>query len=275
MWYAGLKTIHSQKERINITQHLFSLKGRTAVITGSARGIGLTLALGLAGAGAQVVLSDINEEDLQKALEAIKSAGARAAAVSGDIVKKETLEALLDKSRHIFGSLDIWVNNAGVISHNSIVDGDDAEWERVVEINLNAVVRACRAAASVMKPAGYGRIINVGSSFSSQGSVLNRRGGGSDYCLAKSAVQSLTKLLAFELASFGINVNAVAPGIFDTPMHTRGSQAMQEKYSPLIPLGRLGQAQDLVGAVVFLASEASGYITGQTLHVNGGMIMVD
>jgi NAD(P)-dependent dehydrogenase (short-subunit alcohol dehydrogenase family) len=246
-----------------------------AVVTGATGGIGRALARGIAEAGARVLLSDVRGDELQEVVAGLRAAGLPAEGFQCDLATPGAGGLIIEECVGRLGDPEILVNNAGLLSRGSVMDYDAGSWDRAMRVNFLAVMETSRAAAGRMKPRGWGRIINIGSSLSSRCAVLNRRGGGADYCLAKVNVQALVKLLAWELAPSGITVNAVAPGIVDTPMHVRGSEAMARDYGPMIPLGRLATPEDIAGAVVFLASEAASYITGQTIHVNGGMIMVD
>ena len=155
-----------------------------------------------------------------------------------------------------------------------MLDVTDEQWDRMHGINLRAPMRIMRAALAVMTEAGRGSVINIGSSWSSRASVFNQDGGGVDYCSAKAALQALSRAAAQDVAPRGVRVNAIAPGAVDTPMHAHHRDYLYE-YERYIPLGRMQRAEDLVGPAVFLASDASAFITGQTIHVNGGLIMVD
>ncbi len=253
----------------------FSVAGHRALVTGAAGGIGRAVAAALARHGARVFLTDVRGDALADLVAELRAQGHEASGLPFDLSQSTGFAEVVQECARSIGEPDILVNMAGYLSRNDVLAYDPAEWDKSLKINLNAPLEFCRAVAPSMRDKGWGRIVNVGSSFSAQGSVLNRRGGGADYCLAKATVQALTKLLAHEMAPHGVTVNAVAPGIVDTPMHPRGSAAMSEKYSPMIPMGRLAQPSDIAPVVVFLVSPAASYITGQTIHVNGGMVMVD
>jgi 3-oxoacyl-[acyl-carrier protein] reductase len=170
------------------------------------------------------------------------------------------------------GRIDVLVNNAGIKSDQSALEGDLVRWNRTLDINARSVLIMSRFAIRGMR-AGGGRIINIGSSVSSRAAVFNYQAGGADYCLSKAMVHSTTQLLAYEAAKHGITVNAIAPGIVDTPLHGRPVEETEARHAGRIPLERVARPDDLVGPVLFLASDGARYVTGQILHVNGGMVM--
>jgi NAD(P)-dependent dehydrogenase (short-subunit alcohol dehydrogenase family) len=258
----------------DISRNLFDLSGRCSVVTGAGQGIGLALARALAHAGSDVVLTERNAEHLEAAAAVVEDAGRRVVTVVADVAAEDTPERLVAAALGLGGRIDVLVNNAGFMTFADMLSVDDAVWDEVYAVNVRAPMRIMRAVLPEMVRAGRGSVINIGSSWSSRASVFNQDGGGVDYCSSKAALQSLTRAAAQDVAAKGVRVNAIAPGAVDTPMHAdhRDLLFQFEKY---IPLGRMQVAEDLAGAAIFLASDASGYITGQTLHVNGGLIMND
>ncbi|GGI31343.1 3-oxoacyl-ACP reductase [Bradyrhizobium guangdongense] len=190
-----------------------------------------------------------------------------------DVAREDDVARVLDEIARRFGRLDVLVNNAGIKSAEPLLNGNSEKIERTIQINSVAVLRSSKLVVDRFMKAKGGRIVNVGSSLSSQGAVFNYQAGGADYCLSKAIVHDLTKLLAYECAPLKINVNAIAPGIIDTPMHGRPREETEARHSGRIPLGRVGLPENIAGLAVFLASPAASYMTGQILHVNGGMLM--
>jgi NAD(P)-dependent dehydrogenase (short-subunit alcohol dehydrogenase family) len=253
----------------------FSIAGRVAIVTGAASGIGRAIALDLAGMGANVVVADIAGDAADAVAKEIESSGGRAIAVKTDVTDKNEAEKMVNKAVETFGKIDILVNNAGIIARCSVMEMQEQEFDKTFDVNLKSVMLCSQAVAKHMIEQQSGKIVNLGSSFSSRASVCNLSGGGADYCASKAAVQALTRSLAMELGSYGINVNAVAPGIVDTPMHEGLWEMAEIYYQNSVPLGRLAKPEDIADVVAFLVTDAAGYITGQTVHVNGGQIMVD
>ena len=250
---------------------LFNLAGKTVVITGATGGIGLALVRGFVGASANVVAADLEHNPARLAMPGYENV----LCVSLDVTDETTIRSMLSATRERFGPVDVLVNNAGIKSTERLLDGDPERIARTLSVNTDAVLNLTRQVyEDALKDRG-GRIINIGSSVSSRGAVFNYQAGGADYCYSKAKVHDLTQLLAYEAAPRNVTVNAVAPGIIHTPMHGRPKEETEARHVGRIPLGRVGQPEDLVGAVIFLASEAAAYITGQVLHVNGGMIMSD
>lgn len=258
----------------DISQNLFDLNGYCSIVTGAGRGIGLALARGLARYGSDLTLVDADRDNLAAACAEMEERGTRTAAVPVDVTAPDAPDRITAAALELGGRIDVLINNAGIMGYSTMLDVTDEQWDRMHGINLRAPMRIMRAALAVMTEAGRGSVINIGSSWSSRASVFNQDGGGVDYCSAKAALQALSRAAAQDVAPRGVRVNAIAPGAVDTPMHAHHRDYLYE-YERYIPLGRMQRAEDLVGPAVFLASDASAFITGQTIHVNGGLIMVD
>ncbi|WFU80336.1 glucose 1-dehydrogenase [Bradyrhizobium sp. CIAT3101] len=250
----------------------FSVSGRTVLVTGAGGGIGSAIVNAFRAGGANVLATDANLESLEDILAALPY-GNGALPMAMDVAREDDVTRVLDEVARRFGRLDVLVNNAGIKSAQSLLDGNAQTIERTIQINSVAVLRCSKLAIERFMKANGGRIVNVGSSLSSQGAVFNYQAGGADYCLSKAIVHDVTKLLAYECAPLKINVNAIAPGIIDTPMHGRPREETEARHSGRIPLGRVGVPEDIAGLAVFLASPAASYMTGQIVHVNGGMLM--
>lgn len=249
--------------------HPFSLTGRVALVTGASRGIGAAIAIALAEAGADVAVHG-NRSPGEATARAVRAAGRRALELVGDLGDPATPDRLVSETVAGFGALDILVNNAGIIRRAPTVDTTDEDWMAVVDVNLHSVFRLCRAAGRHMLAASRGgRIINIASLLSFQGGL-----NVPAYAAAKSAVAGLTKELSNEWAGRGIGVNAIAPGYIRTD-NTEALQKDETRNRQIldrIPAGRWGEAADLGGAAVFLASPASAYVSGHILAVDGGWL---
>lgn len=247
---------------------MLDLKDKVVVVTGSARGIGKAIALRFAEAGAKVMVSDMNEEEMQKTVEEIKAKGIGASSFKANVSLASEAEALLEKTKEIFGKVDVLVNNAGITRDNLIIRMTEEEWDAVINVNLKGVFNCSKAAIKIMMKQKYGNIINIASVVGIMGNP-----GQANYSASKGGVIALTKTLAKEYAGRSIRVNAIAPGFIDTAM----TQAIPEKERnamiAMIPLKRLGQPEDIANACLFLASDLSSYVTGQVLTVDGGMVM--
>ena len=258
----------------DISKNLFDLSGYCSVVTGAGQGIGLSLSKGLAHAGSDLVLVDMNAETLKSAAQEVGEIGRGVSTVLADVTAEDTPELIVRAALALSGRIDVLVNNAGIMGYSDMLDVTDEQWDRMYGINLRAPMRIMRAVLREMSRAGRGSVINIGSSWSSRASIFNQDGGGVDYCSAKAALQALSRAAAQDVAPYGVRVNAIAPGAVDTPMHAHHREYLFS-YEKYIPIGRMQVADDLVGPVIFLASDAGAYVTGQTIHVNGGILMVD
>lgn len=245
------------------------LKGQAALVTGASRGIGRSIALALAEEGANVAVNySGNEAAAAEVVEAIRAKGVEALALKGNVGKSGEAETLVKQVIEAWGKIDILVNNAGITRDNLIMRMKEEEFDQVIETNLKGVFNCLKAATRPMMKQRSGRIINISSVVGALGNA-----GQANYVAAKAGVIGLTKSAARELASRGITVNAVAPGFIDTDMTRELPEDLREKLQTDIPLGRLGQPEEIADTVVFLASSRAAYMTGQTLHVDGGMYM--
>jgi 3-oxoacyl-[acyl-carrier protein] reductase len=246
---------------------MFDLSGMTALVTGASGGIGSAIAQALAGQGARVAVSGTREEALRDVAGRI---GGDAAILPCDLSDAAAVDALVPRAVEALGGrLDILVNNAGVTRDNLILRMKDEEWEQVIRINLEAAFRLCRAAAKPMMKARFGRIVSVTSVVGATGNP-----GQANYAASKGGLTAMSKALAQELASRNITVNCVAPGFITSPMTDALPDAQKEALTTRIPAGRLGEGGDVGAAVAYLASREASYVTGQTIHVNGGMAML-
>lgn len=247
---------------------LFDLSGNVTLITGGNGGIGRAIAIGLANAGASVAIFGRNEEKNKSTLAELKEIGITAMALQVDITKRSELAPAVKKVEDELGNISILVNNAGIVSlSGGIVNEKEEDWDGVIETQLNAVFVLSKLVAKSMIENKRGKIINIGSMYSFFGSGLIP-----SYSAAKGAVIQLTKSMAIELAPHNVQVNAIAPGWFETDM-TAPVKTMQEMNDEIImrtPAGRWGQAEELAGTAVFLASKASDFVTGETIRVDGG-----
>lgn len=250
------------------------LVGRTAVVTGGAQGIGAATGLRLAREGAHVVLLDLNADAAAATAAriaddpAVQHGGGRASSAGCDVTDEHAVASAVANAHTIDGRLDILVNNAGITRDNLAMRMKDEEWDAVIRINLEAAFRLMRAACRPMMKAKFGRIITITSVVGATGNP-----GQMNYAAAKGGLTAMTKSLAQELASRNITVNCVAPGFIRTAMTEILPDAQKEALNGRIPMGRMGEGEDIGAAVAYLASREAGYVTGQTLHVNGGMAM--
>lgn len=244
------------------------LKDKVVIVTGASRGIGRSLALNMAAQGAKLVLSARSAEALAQLVTEIQAAGGAAVAVAGDVSSATAANELVDAGLQAFGRIDVLVNNAGITRDALLLRMKDEDWDDVLNINLKGAFLCTRAAAKVMSKQRYGRIINISSVVGEMGNP-----GQANYCASKAGLLGLTKSVARELARRNVTVNAITPGFIVTDMTEALPEKAREELAAQIPLGRLGSADDIAHAVIFLASDQAGYITGQTLGVNGGMYM--
>lgn len=251
---------------------MFDLKGKVAVITGSRRGMGKSHALLFAEAGAKVVVSDISQEECQKVVDEIKKKKGEAIAVKCDVTEKAEVDSMIKATVKKWGKLDILVNNAGIVEFKPFVDLTEADWDRTLDINLKGYFLCAQAAAKEMIKKKSGAIVNIASV------EMGQVGGGMPmivhYCASKGGVVAMTEALAVELAPYNIRVNAVSPGAIETPMVDAAKQdpKMLEGTLAKIPMRRMGKPEEVSNLVLFLASDASSYITGATMIVDGGWL---
>lgn len=248
---------------------MISLVGKVALVTGGGQGIGRALALALAEAGADVAVADILLPAAQQVSAEIKTLGRRSLAIYADVTQSASVREMVEACQQALGGLDILVNNAGIFPIKPVTAITEEEWDRVMAVNLKGTFLCSQAALAPMRRAGGGRIINVASVSGLVGAV-----GLTHYAASKAGVIGFTKALAREVAPLGITVNAIAPGIIETET-TRQTfpEGALQTYQAQVPLRRLGQPEDLTGLVVFLASPAAAYITGQVYAVDGGYTM--
>jgi len=244
------------------------LDGQIALVTGSTRGIGKAIALALARAGATVVGTATTEAGAASITQYFQDANLRGEGLRLDVTDGAAIDAATTAIAQRLGDIAILVNNAGITRDNLLVRMKDDEWDVIMNTNLKAAYRLSKAVLRAMMKARHGRIINIGSVVGTSGNA-----GQTNYAAAKAALIGFTKSLAQEVGSRNITVNCVAPGFIDTDMTRALPEAQREKLVERIPLGRLGSADDIAHAVVYLASREAGYITGATLHINGGMYM--
>ena len=244
------------------------LKGQRALVTGASRGIGKAIALALGAAGATVVGTATTAAGAQSITDYLRGAGVQGGGAQLDVKVEANVDSVVAEFEKTYGAISILVNNAGITQDNLAMRMKEAEWDAVIDTNLKSVFRLSKAVLRGMLKARSGRIINITSVVGSSGNA-----GQINYAAAKAGIAGMTRSLAREIGSRGVTVNCVAPGFIDTDMTRALSEEQRAALLPQIPLGRLGTPQDVAAAVMFLASPQAGYITGTTLHVNGGMHM--
>ena len=249
---------------------MFSLEGKTALVTGASGGIGSAIAKALAAQGARLALSGSNGDKLRAFREQLQDeVGGDHVEITCDLSNATSVEELVPATIDTLGKIDILVNNAGITRDNLAMRMKDDEWDQVIRINLEAAFRLMRAAARPMMKARHGRIVSITSVVGATGNP-----GQMNYTAAKAGLTGMSKSLAQELASRGITVNCVAPGFIRTAMTDALDDKQKEAINARIPAGRMGEGDEIGAAVAYLASDEASYVTGQTLHVNGGMAMI-
>ena len=240
-----------------------------SIVTGSAQGIGEAISLALAREGAKLVLADINEGKLERVRREAKKIGSEVLLVKADISRSEDIERVVETTIDRFKRIDLLVNNAGICSRSPISEISESKWNQLINVNLKGTFFLSQKVLNLMKKQRGGKIINIASLAGKVGGIAV----GADYAASKAGVISLTKSLAKEAGPYGINVNCVCPGVVSTKMTSSLPKRVIEEYKKAIPLGRIGSSEDVANAVLFLASEKAGYITGEILDVNGGLLM--
>ncbi len=243
-------------------------KDRVALITGGGRGIGWEISKLFAAEGADIAICDVNKEALDKAKSEIESLGRRCLVFQADVTKQDQVGDMVLKILDNFKKVDILINNAGVTRDGLLVRMSEADWDMVLDINLKGVFNCTKAVAKPMMKQRWGRIINIASIIGITGNA-----GQANYAASKGGVIAFTKSIAKELASRNINVNAIAPGFIQTEMTKKLPDEYREQMLKMIPLNKLGEAQDVAKTALFLASESASYITGHVIQVDGGMVM--
>ncbi|OEU75331.1 MAG: 3-oxoacyl-[acyl-carrier-protein] reductase [Desulfuromonadales bacterium C00003093] len=244
------------------------VQDKVAVVTGASRGIGRSISLALAGQGAKIVAVDIDLEATEDFVAELKAQGTEAIAVQGNVTVAADVETLFKAAKEAFERVDILVNNAGITRDALLLRMKEEDWDAVLSVNLKGAFLCSRAAAKLMSKQRSGRIINIASVVGQMGNA-----GQANYCASKAGLMGLTRSNARELAKRNVTVNAVAPGFIATAMTDALPEEKRQQLAAQIPLERLGSAEDIAHAVLFLASDQAGYITGQVLGVNGGMYM--
>ena len=245
---------------------MFDLSGRTALVTGASGGIGAAIARGLHAQGAIVTLSGTRRDALDALAAELSD---RVHVITATLADRASIDALIAGAETAMGGLDILVNNAGITKDSLLMRMKDADWDDVIAVNLTAPFLLSRAAVKGMVKRRFGRIVNITSVVGIAGNA-----GQANYCASKAGIIGMSKALASEVASRNITVNCVAPGFIETAMTGELGEKRTESILSTIPAGRLGQAQEIAASVVYLASQEAAYVTGQTLHVNGGMAMI-
>jgi len=243
------------------------LKGKVALVTGSAQGIGKSIAIALAKQGADIIISDINIELATATAKEIEALGVKTMPLKTNVADSVDVASSVAQAAKAFGKIDILINNAGITKDNLLIRMKDEEWDAVLSVNLRSMFLCSKSVAPLMMKNRWGRIVNIASIVGEMGNF-----GQANYSAAKAGAIGLTKTIARELASRNITCNAIAPGFIDTAMTQKLSDDVKKRLSEQIPLARLGSPEDIANAVVFLCADAD-YITGQVINVNGGMYM--
>lgn len=245
-----------------------SLEGKVALVTGATRGIGKAVAHALAGQGAEVIGTATSTAGAESITSGLQSAGLKGYGIVMDVASPDSIEAGLKALTEKSGAPLILVNNAGITRDNLLMRLKDDDWEAVLETNLSSVYRTSKAVLRGMAKARWGRIINISSVVAGMGNA-----GQGNYCAAKAGVEGFTRSLAKEMSNRGITANCVAPGFIDTDMTKKLDDKQREAMLEIIPAGRLGEPNEVAAVVAFLATDAAAYVSGETVHVNGGMYM--
>jgi len=247
-----------------------TLEGRVALVTGAGKGIGKAIALAFAREQSHVVINDIcPNQELKDVVSEISAYGVKGLPIQADVSQFEQVKDMIGHVERTFQRLDILVNNAGIIRRGTIETVTEEEWDQVIRVNLKGTFNCCKAVIDIMKRQRMGKIVNVSSVAGKMGDITSAPGYGP----SKAAIDALTKTLARQLASYGINVNAVAPHAIETEMSAQWSEEKRKSIIEAIPLKRLGKPEDVAEAVVFLASDKASFITGEVLDINGGFLM--
>jgi NAD(P)-dependent dehydrogenase (short-subunit alcohol dehydrogenase family) len=249
---------------------MFKLDGKIAVVTGGAGGIGEALAMGLGTQGATVIVSSRNQEAIEKVAQQITAAtGNQAVAIASDVTDEASVQKMADAVVQKFGRIDILVNAMGMNIKRDAFEYPMEDWDKIFEVNVKGTMIACKIVGKVMRDQKSGAIVNL----SSVRGIRGYTGGNAGYCATKGAVELITKALALEWAPHNIRVNALGPALVITPgtKHIAENPELAKKYASAIPLGRIGMPEDMAGAVIFLCSDAAGFVTGQTIYVDGGL----
>ncbi|MCE7793323.1 3-oxoacyl-ACP reductase FabG [Salipaludibacillus sp. CUR1] len=244
------------------------LQGKTAIVTGGGRGIGKATALTFAKEGANVVVADLNEEDINQVVQEIEADGGKAVSQSVNVTDREAVKSVIDYSKEIYGSVDIVVNNAGITADAQLLKMEEDQWDRVIDVNLKGVFNVSQAAAAVMKEQNGGVILNASSVVGTYGNF-----GQTNYAATKWGVNGMTKTWAKELGRFNVRVNAVAPGFVLTPMTEKMPDKVLDMMKDKSVLKDLGKPEDIANAYLFLASDEARFITGEVLSVDGGVVI--
>lgn len=249
---------------------IFKLDGKIAIVTGGAGGIGEALALGLGYHGATVVVSSRNQEAIDAVAKKIaEETGGEAIAIASDVTSDTSIQNLMDQVVEKYGRIDILVNAMGMNIKHDAFEYKMEDWDKLFDVNVKGTMMACKAAGKVMREQKGGAIVNL----SSVRGIRGYTGGNSGYCATKGAVELITKALALEWAPSGIRVNALGPALVITPgtKHIAEDPKLAAKYASAVPMGRIGLPEDMVGAVVYLCSDAASFVSGQTIYVDGGL----
>jgi len=252
--------------------NIFDLTGKVALINGGAGGLGSAISLGVSQAGATVIIADVLPIEAlnEKAAEIKTATGNETMALNVDVTNEESMQKVVDAVVEKYGTIDICVNAFGLNRKSPALEFDMKQWDAIFAVNVKGIMIACKIVGKLMTANGKGNIVNL----SSVREVRGYTGGNSAYCATKGAVGMLTKTLAIEYAPYKVRVNAIGPSLIITPgtIHIQQNPELAKKYEAEIPLGRLGKPEDLVGAIVYLSSDAASFVTGQTIFVDGGLL---